>query len=184
MAVKNAELRDDVDLLVVTKPGGLWGVRFLLLTYASLLGKRGWPGQNKQQEWCFNLWLTETSLEIESEKRNLYTAYELSQVFWIYDQANLATKFLKENSWVKNYLPQIKKLKKRLSNQAENESCRLVGFLVSCLSQAAEKRQQQHLVDKVGIDQKNLGQVKAVLHGKQYGLKIIERWQQLIYEKI
>lgn len=104
VAVNNAKREDDIDLFIVTKENTLWIVRPFLLLYLSLYYKRRRRGDihNVQDVFCPNLWLDESDLEIKD--KNLYTAHEVLQILPVLNRNHTYEKFIKENSWTKNFL--------------------------------------------------------------------------------
>lgn len=106
IAVDNAKPKDDLDWLVITTDNSLWLVRPLLLILASFFGKRrGRNGDHRDNSWCFNMFLTESSLAMPVDKKSVYTAYEICQAKFLLAKGSVEKDFLLNNSWVKKYLP-------------------------------------------------------------------------------
>ncbi len=102
LAMNNAPVDDDIDLMIVTHPNTLWPTRFWVNLYLHQL--RRYPGQTTApNKICPNLWLDLNNLEIKHQ--NLYTAHEILQAKVLWDRAGVHHQFLSQNSWVKNYLP-------------------------------------------------------------------------------
>lgn len=106
-ALANIDQDSDFDFLIVTEKKRLWLTRFILLTISFLL--------NKRKFWCFNLWLEDDQLVIPVKQRNFYTAFEVLQTKWLYENKknssvslSLATEFQQKNSWLKDYLLNFK----------------------------------------------------------------------------
>jgi len=57
---------------------------------------------------CPNMFVTRESLSIDATRRNLFSARELAQVKILYDKNNTARHLLSDNTWIKNFLPNIK----------------------------------------------------------------------------
>jgi cytidyltransferase-like protein len=121
VAMGVAAKNDDLDLMIITKPGFLWLSRFMLVIVASIKGRRrywwedrAWKlaAKNKKSEqitktkWCFNLWLTSASLAVPSQMRSVYAAYEVCQADFVYDVSKVQARFLAQNKWAKKYVPQ------------------------------------------------------------------------------
>jgi len=111
LAVGNVRFEDDIDFLIVTKPGWLWTSRFLLVMIAKLLRmythKRLYRGDATSADantWCFNLWLSEYGLTVPKDKRNLYTAHEVLQARPLLDKHHVSDRFLSENAWVEQFI--------------------------------------------------------------------------------
>lgn len=106
IAVSNAKPKDDLDWLVITSDNSLWLVRPLLLILASFYGKRrDRNGDHRDNSWCFNMFLTESSLAMPVNKKSIYTAYEVCQARFLLAKGSVEKDFLVSNSWVKGFLP-------------------------------------------------------------------------------
>lgn len=106
VAVDNAGVNDDLDFLIVTGQQRLWLVRPVVLFLAIIFGKRrDVRGNHRDNSWCFNLFLEETTLKMEPDQHNIYTAYEVLQAKFIYDRAGVEARWLAENAWVQPVLP-------------------------------------------------------------------------------
>jgi len=108
LAMKNCKETDDIDLMVITVADRLWLTRLILYVLAPILGiKRRKPEEREvKDKVCFNLFLEESSLKIRPE--NLFFAHEICQVKPIFWKDNIYEKFLWENQWVSNFLPNAK----------------------------------------------------------------------------
>ncbi len=105
-AVKSADEKADIDLMVVVRADRLWLTRWILLIFSLLLGKKRLPWEKGQDDWCFNLFLDEKALALPWNKQSLYFAYEACQIDWVYDSANIKSRFYKTNPWISDFLPQ------------------------------------------------------------------------------
>lgn len=101
-AVNNAQKDDDLDFMIICQHNTLWLTRFILILLTKLRNKR--PEKENSNAWCFNLWLDEGDLIITEQRRSLYEAYEILQMNFVYDAANLKGRFLNANPWLSEYL--------------------------------------------------------------------------------
>lgn len=101
-AVANAKRDDDLDFLLICRPGTLWLSRMIMILVSKWFGKR--PLQQDACAWCLNIWLAEDDLLIKPDRRSLYEAYETLQMHFVWDPQNLKEKLLRTNSWLKRYL--------------------------------------------------------------------------------
>ena len=102
LSMKNSRKDDDIDLVIVTSKSLLWTTRFL----ANLLllpFKRDPSGQKIADRACLNMFLDESDLVIKDH--NIYTAHEICQMKLLWDRDNTYRRFIKANSWIREYLP-------------------------------------------------------------------------------
>lgn len=127
LAVGNVKKEDDIDFLIITKPGWLWTTRFVLVIWSKLLGKYTHKRVRREDAtladantWCLNMWLDETVLTLPKMQRNLYTAHEVIQAKCLIDKTHIADRFLAENNWIKKYMP-MRKIQKRSYSSKKQE---------------------------------------------------------------
>jgi len=118
LAVGNVKKEDDIDFLIVTKPGWLWSTRLVLVIFSKLLGRYTHKRVRREDAtaadantWCLNMWLDETVLALPKVQCNLYTAHEVIQATCLIDKAHIADRFLSDNGWIKKYMS-MKKIQK------------------------------------------------------------------------
>lgn len=102
LAMGNAQKNDDIDLVIVTAKNTLWGTRLLANTILQPFRRKAGRPHTKDKA-CLNLFIEESSLKIRTQ--NLYSAHEVAQMRPLWQRRNTYNRFLKANSWVKNYLP-------------------------------------------------------------------------------
>lgn len=108
VAVGNAKKDADIDLMVVTSTNTLWITRLFVFTYLKLLRSLRSP-KNYQNQICPNIFVDLNHLRVSDE--SIYTAHEILQAKPLFDRGGIYKKWLKENEWAKNYLPEIYKVK-------------------------------------------------------------------------
>ncbi|MDP1743192.1 MAG: hypothetical protein Q8L51_00210, partial [Candidatus Amesbacteria bacterium] len=102
LAMSNCKKSDDIDLMVITSANTLWIVR--LIVNLMFIKQRRFPGvKTAPDKICTNMWLDIRNLKLEV--RSLYHAHEILQAKCIFDRGGVQYQFLKQNSWVKDYLP-------------------------------------------------------------------------------
>lgn len=111
VAAGNANDGDDIDVFIITTPQALWFTRFVVLVYTHVLGVRRSYGENKvKNKLCFNLWFTDTCLQVPPDKQNRYIAHEILQCKPVINKRNTHVSFLQANKWILHFYPNAFKL--------------------------------------------------------------------------
>lgn len=177
LAAGGGKPSDDVDFMIITQKNRLWLTRFVLLIISWGKGRRPPLGKDLSKSWDLNLWLDEANLAISPKRQSLYEAYEIFQTSWIYDVDSVEQRFLKQNTWIADYLgnwkgPSIKEklIKKRLGD----------GLFV-VLNLLAYYLQIGYRTVRYGKQQTTLG--TAFFHRGHTRTSIFRRWKR-IYNKV
>jgi len=101
LAMKNARLSSDWDLLIVLKYGKIWTGR-TLVTGALHFFKQRRHGSNVADRVCLNFFVTDKSLEVIT--KDLFSANEYMFLFPLYGY-EVYNKFQIKNQWIKNMKP-------------------------------------------------------------------------------
>lgn len=179
LAMNNCEEKDDIDLLIVASENCLWLTRLLILLISPILGIRRRKSKDivVKDKICFNLFLEENHLKIEPE--NLFLAHEIVQVKPILDKDQTYRKFMEENSWVKEYLPNAKKSYDvqctMYNSQKRNLISQYLNLLISFLNTLAFKLQYLYMKPKMTIEKVSLHQ--AFFHPKDISEKIEKEYK-------
>jgi len=106
VAAEKSLKNEDIDLLIITRADELWWTRLYLRLYVWFfkIPHRRYNEAEKENEFCFNMWLDENNLEIPRVKRNLKNAMDLIMMKVIYDKDNCYQRFLLENNWATKYV--------------------------------------------------------------------------------
>jgi hypothetical protein len=105
VSVKNASKNDDIDLFIVTRKESIWLARFFAVTLLRILGVyRSRVDKKTTNKLCLNMFVDEDNLAFPKDKRNLYTAHEISQLLPIIDKNMAYESFIKNNAWISKYL--------------------------------------------------------------------------------
>lgn len=112
LAINNSEKKDDIDLLIITKNDLLWTTRLLVTLLVELIGRRRRPkDKNVANKICLNMFLGEDYLSLPLDERDIFSAHEVVQMKPLFNRDLTYQKFLTENIWVNNYLPNAVKIK-------------------------------------------------------------------------
>jgi len=96
--------KDDIDLFFICSRNRLWITRFFLVLILKILNLYV-NNQNPKLKICPNLYLSEDRLTWDPRKQNLYVAHEIAMMHPIVDKDNTYFKFINQNKWVQNFLP-------------------------------------------------------------------------------
>lgn len=132
LAMSNCKKTDDIDLMIITSPNTLWITRFVVNII--LFKSRRFPNvKSAPDKICTNLWLDTRNLKIP--ERSLYHAHEILQTKCIFDRGGVQYQFLRQNFWVKDYLPtaykfQIKNSKTQINTKSQVSNFNFMIYLV------------------------------------------------------
>lgn len=107
-AMFNAKEMDDIDVFIISAPGGMWIARLFAIMVAKCLNfhrKRGMI--DTSNTICLNLFFDGAHVEIPKYKRNLYTAHEIAQIIPMMVRGRVYDNFLDRNKWFTQYFPNI-----------------------------------------------------------------------------
>jgi hypothetical protein len=96
----------DIDFLVITKNNKLWGTRLFLRwwIFKNKIPHRKYEEEEKENQFCFNLWLDETSLLLPNDKHNLRNAVDLVLLKPLINKNKTYEKFILVNNWAKKWV--------------------------------------------------------------------------------
>ncbi|OGH06310.1 MAG: hypothetical protein A2171_00935 [Candidatus Levybacteria bacterium RBG_13_35_9] len=106
LSMENCEADDDIDIFVICKNDFVWTTRIFLIIFLIFLGayRKKYDIQYKDKI-CLNLIIAERKMTYFKSRRNLYLAHEIIQLILILDKNNTYKKFIEENKWIFDYLP-------------------------------------------------------------------------------
>ncbi len=114
LAMHNARVSDDIDLLVISRKNSLWTSRFLahaLLKFKGIEVRRfGYKAE--KNKICLNMWLDESRLAVAP---SLFTAHELAQIIPLVNKNKTYEKLMAKNVWYKKYWPHVQVAKAKSS---------------------------------------------------------------------
>jgi len=97
---------EDVDLFIICSRNRLWITRLVLVLVFKILNIYV-NNKNPNIKLCPNLYISDHNLSWEAGKRNIYVANEIAMLQPIFQRNNTYFKFLSENKWVSDFLPNI-----------------------------------------------------------------------------
>lgn len=101
LAMKNATLKSDWDLFIVTKHGKIWTGRTLVTILVHILGKRRYA-EKVSNRLCLNFFVTDESLEVMT--KDLYSANEYMFMQPLFGWETYL-RFQIKNHWIKGMKP-------------------------------------------------------------------------------
>jgi hypothetical protein len=97
---------EDIDLFIICEDNRVWLTRFFNVIILKILNVYV-NNKNPLIKICPNIYISESTLSWPKEKRNFYTAHEIAMMQPIYDRDNFYLKFLVNNSWIRDFLPNL-----------------------------------------------------------------------------
>jgi len=118
IAMKNADLDDDIDLFIITQKERLFTGRFLATIFAYIMGlKRGLKQHKAPNKVCLNLFFDENNLKVFKFKQTEFVGHEVLQMKPIIVKDNIYKRFLEANRWVQDIFPNSSWIMSKVKNQ-------------------------------------------------------------------
>jgi len=109
LTLLNSDKDDDIDILIVSDRNRLWLTRLWATILVDLIAKRRHPSDTDiRDKICLNMFLDEDHLVVPKKEQDLFSAHEICQMRPLWDRDGIYKKFLEENQWVKQFLPNWK----------------------------------------------------------------------------
>lgn len=106
LALLSSDKNDDIDFLIITRNNRMWTTRFLCVLYLKIIGAYRKPKQNQvSDKICLNMFLEEDHLSLPVNEQDLYSAHEIIQMKPLFTRPGYENIILKNNLWVKKFLP-------------------------------------------------------------------------------
>jgi hypothetical protein len=109
----NTKKESDIDFFIVTKKNRVWITRAICVALTIILQLRPTP-KNKKNKICLTFYTTNQDLNFKKlslpKKEgigDLYLFYWIATLYPLYNIDKAYEKFIKENGWLKNYLPNL-----------------------------------------------------------------------------
>ena len=175
LSMDNSRKNDDIDLVIITSKNLLWSTRFLANLFL-LLFKRDPAGQKISDRACLNMFLDESALSISD--RNIYTAHEICQMRVLWDREGTYRKFLRANSWIKDYLPNWQ-LEKITSSKSQVPSHKSFQFITNKFELITERvlRSFQLSYMKSKITTERISPTQLFFHPKDTQKQVLSEYQ-------
>ncbi len=106
LALNNADSSDDIDLFLITAKNRLWISRILVIFILDLLRvrrKAKMKGKSVAGKICLNILIEDDKLE--QINKDIFVAHEVLQMKVLWQRSGVYSKFLSDNAWVFEFLP-------------------------------------------------------------------------------
>lgn len=106
VAAKYPKKGDDIDLLIIAKSNKLWKTRLKLRwwIFKNQIPHRKYRAEEKENDFCFNLWLDESNLLLPENRRNLKNSVDLVLLKPLINRNKTYEKFLLINDWARKWV--------------------------------------------------------------------------------
>ncbi|RJR31430.1 hypothetical protein C4569_02285 [Candidatus Parcubacteria bacterium] len=106
LGYSNSRDTSDIDFFIITEKKRIWLARFCSVFFLKVLDLRP-KTKNSKDKFCLSFFISEENLNLEKvalDDRDIYFHFWLSQLVPVFG-VETYNKFLAENLWKKNYLP-------------------------------------------------------------------------------
>jgi len=177
LAMRNSKKEDDIDLFVVSEKNLVWLTRFLLVPLLMLMGVYRTRGsKNNADKICLNFLLGEEKMRFEDA--NLFTAHEIVQLVPVFEKEGTYKRFLEENEWIKDFLPNLLMDKKIKFKNQNNVYGNIFIFIVKILFLEKIAKNLQLFYMKGHITKERLENSLIGLHPFDYKAKVLRDFQK------
>lgn len=175
--------QDDLDFLIITDSHRLWLTRLIVIVVSSLLGKYQKRGASQPGRWCFNLWLTSSSLELPAGRRTLYHARELAQarLLWARGRQEAGELFIANRwmvLWCRNGFSQHMNTARRYSFSTKLSS--LLSDIFAKINSLAYYLQRSRWQGKQVAASEFIGMEAAFFHPLDRSASLNIRWEKAV----
>ena len=110
LAYNNTREESDIDLFIIAKESRVWLVRFLTVSFLTLLRLRPKP-YNLKDKICLSFFVDEKNLDLKkfAMQNDIYLPFWIAQLVSVYQRENTYEKFLSQNKWVKENIQNASK---------------------------------------------------------------------------
>ncbi|MDP1710084.1 MAG: hypothetical protein Q8L28_00490 [bacterium] len=179
LAMMNAGINSDIDLMIITKRGTLWTSRafvYLLICLFDIKLRR--PNELAQKDkLCLNIWIDESDLNWSKADRNVYTAHEIAQIVPLVNKNNTYERFLYQNRWILKFWPNAVGIRNQESGSKnlKYESMIHDSFpLIQLLEKLAFWFQYQYMRSK--LTRETVTKTRALFHPQDWGKIVLSRF--------
>lgn len=109
MAWRHARAQSDLDFFIITSPKRIWTTRILAVLPTAVFGVRPKADSQSKNAVCLSFFAAEDALNLRSLMipGDIYLPYWIASIVPLTASPGVFEKFKNENSWIKEYLPNI-----------------------------------------------------------------------------
>jgi len=183
LAVENAHKEDDIDIFIIAERGAVWTTRFLLILLAEAMKARRRPekaGGGIKDKMCLNMFIDEDHMQIPEKEQSLFSAHEVVQMKPLYIKDNIYSRFIKDNLWVRKYLPNaVKPVLREKEEKLENKQRR--SFVWGRAETVLKRLQLRYMSSKKTNEVIKDGYLR--FHPSDMSEFVLRRFDQILREK-
>jgi predicted nucleotidyltransferase len=168
VAMLNADVHSDVDILIITRSNTLWITRLIVYMVCSMshMAVRTSNDSNEKDKLCFNMWLDENYLYFG--KHNHFIAHEIVQIVPLVNKEKIYERLLRKNKWVKKYWPNALRYYKAYSTRYKGKQ--KAKPIYTYLNKLAYYIQYQLM--KAKLTRETVAQTRALFHPFDWSKRI------------
>lgn len=177
VSLHNADRNDDIDIFVIAKKNKIWITRISIIFLLSIRGKyRKRLDRSVANKICLNMLIDEQSLTFPSDRQDLYTAHEIVQMRPIFQRNKTYEKFLEQNTWVLNLMPNSLEKIQNSELRIKNKGKQVANYLVLAVEFFAKKLQLWYI--KRHISRETVSDGMLAFHPVDYKKVVLREWQK------
>jgi hypothetical protein len=184
LAFSVAKPGDDIDLVVVSRPGSLWMARIFVYLLLKTTGRffglklRSPACRKTKNRLCLNVFLDSSDLEIKPAKQTIFTAYQILFLKPLVDKDKIFDSLCRQNYWTNKFLPN-KSTNNKSINKSGNQNYKtkkLLGVCILFLNRIAYFFQ---LLYMKGKPKGQIGLTKAFFHPQSKAKKTLALYKSV-----
>lgn len=174
VAAFNADKKDDVDIFIICAKNRMWLTRFFVVLFLKAVNRYR-TEKEPNGKICPNIYVDETNMEWEEEKRNIYTAHEIMMMRPVINRGDTYFKFMQKNKWAFSHFGNFKmNFWEKYKTQKRRQS-RLVDLLEKIFMKVQLRYMKKHQTTEIAT--------KNFIHFNKYDWseKILDSYKKGVF---
>ncbi|MEX2007694.1 MAG: hypothetical protein WD992_02885 [Candidatus Levyibacteriota bacterium] len=178
VSLYNAERKDDVDIFVIVRKNTIWVTRMAIILLLMIRGKyRRRLQKNVADKICLNMLIDEKKLAFSQERQDLYTAHEIVQMKPIFNRNKYYEKFLGQNTWVLDFMPNaLEKIKDKRLKIKDRKKLSATAYLLPAVEFLVKEIQLWYI--KRHMSRETVSGEMLAFHPFDYRKAVMRNWQR------